>query len=432
MPQSHGKVCIIGAGSSGITAAKVLNEKNIPFDCFEKGSQIGGNWCYMNDNGQSAAYASLHINTSKSRMAYSDFPMPEEYPEYPHHSQIAIYFDDYVDHFGIRSKITFKTEVTDVSPGKNGTWRVTLDNSYIVEYSAVLVANGHHWDQRLPDFPGNFSGKTMHAHDYKTTNGFEGLNVLIVGIGNSAVDIACDLCRVARKTFLSTRRSAHVLPKYVFGKPIDHFSSPFGSYMPLTVQRLVFRTLAWLARGSQLSYGILLPKHKLMQEHPTVSSDLLMRVGHGDIKMKPNIEQLDGEHVRFTDGSSEKIDAIIYATGYKISFPFLKPDIFKVEDNQFSLYHSVVHPDLENLYFIGFLQPLGATMPLAEMQSRWVAGLIAGEYRLPNKATMQKTIADWQKKMHKRYVSSPRHTIQVDFYPYVRTIKQEMERGRRR
>jgi hypothetical protein len=427
MPQSRDKVCIIGAGSSGIAAAKIFHEKNIPFDCFEKGSQIGGNWQFMNDNGQSAAYASLHINTSKSRMAYSDFPMPEEYPEYPHHSQIAKYFDDYVDHFGIRNKITFKTEVTDVSPGKNGTWRVTLDRSYIVEYSAVLVANGHHWDPRLPDFPGKFSGKAIHSHDYKTTNGFEGLNVLVVGIGNSAVDIACDMCRVARKTFLSTRRSAHVLPKYVFGKPIDHFSSPFGSYMPVAVQRLVFRTLAWLARGSQVSYGIPLPKHKLLQEHPTVSSDLLMRVGHGDIKMKPDIERLDGEHVRFVDSSSEKIDAIIYATGYKISFPFLKQDIFKVEENKFSLYHNVVHPELKNLYFIGFLQPLGATMPLAELQSKWVAGLVTGEYKLPEKATMQKTIADWQEKMRKRYISSPRHTIQVDFYPYVRTIKREME-----
>jgi hypothetical protein len=360
-------------------------------------------------------------------MAYSDFPMPEDYPEYPHHSQIAKYFDDYVAHFGIREKITFKTGVVDVSSGENGIWRVTLHDSRILEYSAVLVANGHHWDARRPDFHGRFSGKQMHAHDYKTPDGFEDSSVLIVGIGNSAVDIACDICRVARRTFLSTRRSAHVLPKYVLGKPIDHFTSPLGSYVPLALQRAVFRLLAWTARGSQESYGIPKPKHKLLQEHPTISSDLLLRAGHGDIKIKPNIDTLAGESVRFVDGSTEKIDTIIYATGYNISFPFLKPEIFTVDNNNLPLYHGVVHPDLANLYFIGFLQPLGAIMPLAELQSQWVAGLIAGEYRLPDRAAMQKAISDWQAKMRKRYIDSPRHTIQVDFYPYVRTIRREMK-----
>ena len=103
------RVCIVGAGSSGIAAAQVLDARGIEFDCFEMGSSIGGNWRYGNDNGVSSAYRSLHINTSRQAMEYATYPMPATLPEYPSHWQIAKYFDDYVDHFGLRDKITFRT-----------------------------------------------------------------------------------------------------------------------------------------------------------------------------------------------------------------------------------------------------------------------------------------------------------------------------------
>ncbi len=109
-------VCIIGAGSSGIAAAQVLHERGVDFDCFEMGSQVGGNWRYDNDNQMSSAYKSLHINTSRHLMEYQAYPMPEDLPDYPNHWQIAQYFDDYVDHFGFRDKITFRTEVVKVEP----------------------------------------------------------------------------------------------------------------------------------------------------------------------------------------------------------------------------------------------------------------------------------------------------------------------------
>jgi hypothetical protein len=122
------KVCIIGAGSSGMVAAKTLKEKGIAFDCFEKGSGIGGNWRFGNDNGMSSAYRSLHINTNRMVMAYSDYPMPDHYPMFPHHSHILKYFEDYVDHFGIRPHIRFNTEVTDVRQNPDGTWHVSTQH----------------------------------------------------------------------------------------------------------------------------------------------------------------------------------------------------------------------------------------------------------------------------------------------------------------
>lgn len=425
-------ICIIGAGASGIVAAKILHQRQIPFVAYEKGSQIGGLWRYNNDNGLSAAYATLHINTSRQRMAYSDFPMPDNYPVYPHHSQIIDYFDAYVDHFGFRDHIRFNTEVTRVTPDGQGGWRVRLADGSEHGYRAVIVANGHHWDPRWPDFPGSFSGRTMHSHDYRTPNPFDGARVLIVGIGNSAVDIAVDVCGTARRTIVSTRRSAYIVPKYMFGKPADEFTSPVTSRLPLSLQRLGYKLILWLSRGSQENYGVPVPKHKLLQEHPTVSSDFLLRAGHGDIEIKPNIAELQGDRVRFVDGTEAEVDTIIYCTGYNISFPFFPPEVLTVENNELPLYRRVVHPELPGIYFIGFLQPLGAVMPLAELQSQWVADLLQGRCALPDRDAMWQAIRKERRRMARRYVSSSRHTVQIDFFPYIHQIKREIKRGRRR
>src|SRR3954469_12836020 len=120
--------CVIGAGSSGIAAAKKLNDAGIPFDCFEKSDRVGGNWVFGNRNGMSSTYRRLHINTSRDRMECAEFPMPRDYPDFPHHTQIARYFDDYVDHFGFRDSIVFETGVDRAERDSDGTWQVTLDN----------------------------------------------------------------------------------------------------------------------------------------------------------------------------------------------------------------------------------------------------------------------------------------------------------------
>ncbi len=425
------RVCIIGAGSSGIVAAKVLQEQGVPYDCFEKGSGIGGNWRYQNDNGMSAAYKSLHINTSKTRMAYSDFPMPEDYPDYCHHSQILEYFESYVDHFGVRPHIRFRTAVEDVAPAAGGGWRVTLEGGEQREYRAVLVANGHHWSPKSASFPGHFDGRALHSHDYKTPAGLEGKNVLVVGIGNSGVDIACESSRVAARTFLSTRRSAHILPKYAFGRPIDTFTTPAGSRLPLAIQRLFFTLILKITRGPQTTFGVPDPKHNILQAHPTISAELLHLAGHGKLHMKPDIEELRGDAVRFADGSEEKIDVVIYATGYKISFPFFRPEVLAAPENELRLYHHVVHPRLAGLYFLGLIQPLGAIMPLAEAQSKWIARLLTGSCALPDPETMERACDAEREAMRRRYVTSTRHTIQVDFFPYLAQLEKETRRARR-
>ncbi|GIV38991.1 MAG: monooxygenase [Thermonema sp.] len=426
------RVCIIGAGSSGIAACKVLQDEGIPFDCYEKGSDIGGNWRYMNDNGMSSAYRSLHINTSKEVMAFSDFSMPEDYPDYPSHFQIYEYFRRYVEHFGFRDKIRFRTGVERVEKIADNHYRVYLQDGRVHDYSAVLVASGHHWKARYPDFPGTFTGLCMHAHDYKEPDIFLGnKNVVVVGFGNSAVDIACEAARYTTgQVWISSRRGAHVLPKYIVGIPFDTLNKYSVEWLPLSMQRALLSFFLWIARGKQERYGIPQSDKPLLSEHPTISQDLFNLAGHGRIRFKPIIQELQGNRILFSDGSSEQVDVLIYATGYKISFPFFDKNFLYVEeDNRLRLYKHVIHPEHKGLYFIGFIQPLGAVMPLAEQQAIWVAKLLKGDCKLPDKASMYRDIERYEQQLRRRYKESPRHTIQVDFYPYKRDIKKLIKQG---
>ena len=428
------RVCIIGAGSSGIVAAKTLHERGITFDCYEMGSGIGGNWRFENDNGLSAAYASLHINTSRERMCYSDFPMPADYPDFPHHTLILAYFEAYVDHFGFRHTIQFRTEVQRVAPVGDGTYYVTVRHLDTGEttthlYGAVLVANGHHWDPHWPDFPGSFEGEVMHAHDFKTADTLRDKRVLVVGVGNSACDIACEATTVATSTAISTRRGAYVIPKYLLGRPLDMFTTPFSTRLPALLQRLTAHLLLYLTRGRQSKYGFPTPDYPFGAEHPTVSSDLLDLVRQGLIGVRPNIERLDGNYVRFVDGTEERVDVLIYATGYNVSFPFFDADFLQPVENRLPLYHFVVPPEEPNIYFIGLLQPLGAVMPLCEVQVQWVADLLEGKTGLPPVEQMKRVIRKTGEKMRKRYIPSRRHTLQVDFFPYKSAVERARKSG---
>jgi dimethylaniline monooxygenase (N-oxide forming) len=427
------RVCIIGAGSSGLTAAKTLHERGIAFDCFERGSGVGGLWRYENDNGLSAAYRSLHINTSRDRMGFSDYPMPRAYPDFPHHSLILKYFEAYTDHFGFRERIQFQTSVLSVRPRSNAAFDVTTADRHGARqtraYAAVLIANGHHWSPRYASFPGTFHHPMLHAHQYRTPDALAGKRVLVVGMGNSGCDIACEASRVAEKVFLSTRRGAHIIPKYIFGRPLDRVAPPWAwKHMPFRLFQFLFALTLRVSRGDLARFRLPVPRHRILEEHPTVSSDLLNLIGHGRIAIKPDVRMLDGDHVCFADGSREPIDVLIQATGYHISVPFLDPEILNPAGNEVGLYKHVVHPDYPDLYFIGLVQPWGAIMPLAEEQGKWVADLIEGKCGLPTAQAMKADIAAERAAMRRRYTDTARHTIQVDFYPYLAALRRERKR----
>jgi dimethylaniline monooxygenase (N-oxide forming) len=431
-------VAVIGAGSSGIAAVKALHAKGLDVTCFEKSDRVGGNWVFGNRNGMSAAYRYLHINTSRERMEYSDFPMPKSYPDFPHHSHIAEYFDAYVDQFGFRDRIRFETGVERAErETRTGTWTLTLEDGSTERFDALLVANGHHWDKRWPEpaFPGadTFTGVQMHAHDYVDNELFKDKDVVILGMGNSAMDIGVEASYVARATYLAARRGAWIIPKYLGGKPIDRkhpvFSNP---RLPMAIRRIFIEGALRQAVGRMEDYGLPKPDHHLGQAHPTISGRMLDRISHGTVTPKPNIARLDGDEVVFTDGSRAHADHVVYCTGYKISFPFFDEGFLSAPDNHIELFRRVFHPDIDNLAFIGLLQPLGAIMPLAEAQGDWVADQLRGDYTLPDRAAMFADIRADQRAMRKRYVASKRHTIQVDFDRYLYDLAKERRAGAQR
>lgn len=426
-------VCIIGAGCSGFTTAKRLADAGIAFDCFEASDNIGGNWYYNNPNGMSACYQTLHIDTSKWRLAFEDFPVPANWPDFPHHSQLLQYFNDYVDHFDLRRRITFNTRVLRADQAADGSWQIRLSSGEVRRYRALIVANGHHWDPNLPQYPGLFTGAALHAHAYRdpfTPVAMHGKRVLVVGMGNSAMDIASELSQrsVASRCLVSARRGVWVFPKYLDGKPAD--KSPPPPWLPRAIALPLVRRMLKSRIGSMRQYGLPEPDHEPLQAHPSVSEEFLYRAGCGDVTMKPGIASLDGDGVIFTDGSREAVDVIIWATGYKISFPFFDdPALLPDAQNRFPLFKRLVIPGNDTLFFMGLAQALPTLVNLAEQQSKLVAAWLAGSYAPPPVEQMRRITQADEAFYLRGYYTAQRHTIQLDFAHYVRDLAREARLG---
>jgi hypothetical protein len=235
---------------------------------------------------------------------------------------------------------------------------------------------------------------------------------------------------VARNTFLSSRRGAYILPKYLFGRPLDQIGvNSLTGKLPWGFRQAILSTMYRVGVGKVQDYGLPEPDHKLGDAHPTISADFLNRIAHGEMTWKPNLSRLDGDRVVFEDGSSEEIDIIVYCTGYKVTFPFFDEDFVSAPDNDLPLFRRVFKPGVDNLAFIGLLQPLGAIMPLAEAQGRWLASYLRGEYRLPPLPEMEADIRAERDRMFRRYVASKRHTMQVDFDNYLYELGKELKAG---
>jgi cation diffusion facilitator CzcD-associated flavoprotein CzcO len=432
---------IIGAGVSGLTAVKALGDWRVPHTCFEASDDVGGNWYFRNPNGRSSAYRSLHIDTSKNAISFSDFPMDGRYPDFPHHSEIRQFLGEYADRFGLRERIRFNTAVERAERLADGGWRIQTGDREEHLFDALLVCNGHHWNPSYPDFPGHFDGPTLHSHHYiDPTDPLDltGQRVLVVGIGNSAVDITSELARkgVAEQVFISTRSGAWVVPKYVFGRPADQVFKT-NPRLPIGLQRRMARVLPRLVSGRMEDFGLPTPDHNFLEAHPTVSSELLLRLGSGDAVAKPNIVELLGDRVRFADGSVERVDAIVYATGYQISFPFFHPDFVSAPGNVLPLYKRMFKPGLDDLCFIGFGQAIPTIFPFAECQSKLAGRWLAGDWAPPPPDEMEREIRRDERRFLRHYNKRPRHTMQLDYYVYEydlrkRVIPRGQERARTR
>ncbi|MEV6162447.1 NAD(P)-binding domain-containing protein [Streptomyces sp. NPDC052052] len=428
------RVAVIGAGAAGLTATKALLDAGVEVVAYEKGDRPGGLWARDNTSGLSPAYASLHLNTSKGRTQFADFPMPRQWPDYPSADLVAGYLADYCENFGLTPHIRFDTSVESVEREEDGRcWAVTTDSGDVDRYDAVVVANGHNWDPRRPDpaYPGTFDGLQMHAHDHRTAEVFRDRRVLVVGMGNSAMDIAVDASYVARgPVLLSARHGVHVVPKYLFGRPSDATGGALAA-LPWRLRQRVAETMLRLAVGTPQSYGLPAPAGGLFQNHPTISDTILHRLTHGEVVARPGIDRLDGDRVVFTDGTSDPVDVIVWATGYRVSIPFLSDRWLGADPERLPLYKRVFHLQDPSLAFVGLMQSTGAALPVVEAQAKLMAACFSGAYALPTAQEQRSAVARALRAAVERW-GDRRPQMRIDFDQYVADLPREIEAGRAR
>ncbi len=367
MPEYAEKFLIIGAGPVGLGMAKALKDAAIAYDQVDADTDVGGNWKH-------GVYTTAHIISSRKTTEYADFPMPEDYPDFPSRLQMYEYLRSYAQKFNLRENIEFETKVVKVLPLENELWEIELESGEKRIYKGVLVCNGHHWHRRFPEYEGEFAGEYFHSKDYKNPNQLKGKRVLVIGGGNSACDVASEAARVGKSCNLSLRRGYWFLPKTLFGKPVAE--SPL-THFPVFVQRFLLKLILRAVLGKYEDYRLPQPDHQIFEKHPTLNSELLHYLKHGKIKVRPDIKRFEGNTVHFADGASADFDTVVCGTGFFVSFPFLPEGLVPVKNGNLALlYGGCVLPDYKNLYIIGTQQARYGFGPLITPATRLIAQMV--------------------------------------------------------
>lgn len=427
---------VVGAGSSGLAAVKNLRELGFAVDCLEREADLGGNWNI--ELPCSRVMASTHLISSKRLTEYLDHPMPDDWPEYPSHRLALAYLRSYAERFGLLRHVEFGVGIRVASPSPEGGWLVTLDSGATRRYRGLVIANGHNRDFRFPEWSGRvgatpFGGLELHAGEYKTPDAVAGRRVLVVGGGNSGCDVAVECSRHAAATRLSLRRGYHFLPKFYRGLPVDFVGERLLRWrVPLFLRRLVAAGMIYLVQGPRRGTGLPRPDHRLFETHPTINSQLVYQLRHGDLEVRPDVERLTEGGVRYIDGREEAFDVIVHATGYRLTIPFVDADHLNWRDGRPRLFLNVFHPERDDLFMVGMIQPDSGQWGLVDRQCRLLAHYVAGLDRGTRAA------AAFRERKRRpdeaptgRYLTTPRHLLEVEHFGYARRLDREWRRQRR-
>jgi hypothetical protein len=355
--------------------AAALKRRGIPFDLIDAASGVGGNWLH-------GVYRTAHIVSSKKATEYTDYPMPEDFPDFPSADQMLRYLTNFANDRGLLTSAEFNKKVTHAAPDDSGRWRVRFEDGAERTYKGVVVCNGHHWDKRYPAFRGTFTGEMLHSKDYVGPTQVEGKRVLVIGGGNSGVDMACDAGRFGKSCDISLQSGYWYLPKTFLGRPLTDI--PIWR-LPIFVQRAILKSIIALSIGDYRRYGLQWPNHKIFDRHPAFGTDLLNAIRLGRVKPRPGIDRVDGETVTFVDGTTGTYDMIVAATGFNTSFPFLPDGLVAVKKNVVQVYGGAFPPGARGLYLVGWAQARNGfgrlITPLSDLYARMIS--LQDELELP-------------------------------------------------
>ncbi|KND40525.1 MULTISPECIES: flavin-containing monooxygenase [Streptomyces] len=427
MSEHQYDTCVIGAGPAGLAVARALAERDLPYTHIERHTGPGGLWDI--DNPGSPMYESAHFISSKTLSGFGGYPMPDHFADYPPHRQILSYLTSFAEAYGLADRIEFGTEVRGVEKNPDGTWTVTRADGRTGTHRQVVVCTGAQWHPNVPDLPGDFSGEIRHTVTYRSSAELRGKRVLVVGAGNSGLDIACDAARSADHAAISMRRGYWFIPKHLFGRPVDTIAAG-GPHLPMWLQQKLFGGLLRLLNGDPRRLGLQQPDHKLFETHPALNSLLIHHLQHGDITARPGIARTEGRTVHFTDGSSDDFDLILLATGYVHTVPVAQK--YFGDEQHPDLYLSSFSREHEGLFGVGFVETNSGAYQLFDSQAQLIASYIrdAGA-GVPTAERFARRIRSDRPDLSGglRFVDSPRHTGYVHsdaFVKYLGKVAEEM------
>ena len=401
-----GPVAVIGAGPSGLTAAKHLIERGLEPIVLERGHDVGGQWNVGSPH--SGVWRGMRTNTSRTTTAFSDFPLGPGVATFPRADQVQAYLREYADHFGVAQRVRTAARVTGVErAGRDWIVRWTHDgDDHADRFAGVVVASGRFGAPRFPATPGlarlRLDGRALHSFDYRGRDEFRGRRVLVYGNSISGVEIASDLAADNTIEVISAcRHPRYVLQKVVRGIPTDwrwfnRFFGLLGASLPPEQVAAGIRDGALAEAGDPARYGGLAVDPKAPPKL-SMSQEYLAYVAEGRIAARGAVESIEGRTVRFADGAETEVDAVICATGYDLDLPYLSPDIRRVlgEDRtHLDLYLRTFHPELAGLALLGQFLLIGPQIPTVELQARWVAAVWSGALAPPATERMYAGIAE--------------------------------------
>lgn len=419
------QVAIIGAGPAGLAAGAALKRVGVPFTIYERHADVGGLWDITNPG--TPVYETAHFISSRTLSGFEDFPFPDDCPDYPGQRQVLAYLRAYADHHGLREQVATRHELTRATPLGQGGWTLEFADGRVDLARWLVAANGHLWEPNEPTYPGTFDGEAYHSRDYRSPEQLWGRRVLVVGGGNSGVDIACDAAAAAEHAAISMRRGYWFVPKHAFGVPADVIAHGGPNLPGWLERRLIALLLRWTV-GDLTRFGLPKPDHQPLSSHPIVNSQLLHYLAHGDVIARPDLAELCGDKVRFTDGTMEAYDTIIWATGYHPSFPFLEHGV-PWRDGAPDLHLQYASRERDDLFVLGLYETDGGAYPLLSLQAAALAEELRIQRERPELLPRLRALKAQRPDLHggRRYLDTARHSKYLHSQTYQRLMRRHLD-----